>query len=99
MTLSPRWSSQRAYPLDVHKARFKPDLTVLVLRHPVDNYLSLVHKSYAHESGLMHEKFAVLEGVLTAPPTFDAVVYYEDFVFNPNSIVDVFTGGRMAARQ
>src|ERR1700743_2471653 len=50
-----------AYPLSVHKARFKPDVTILVLRHPVDNYISLAPKIYATESGLVGEKFRVLE--------------------------------------
>jgi hypothetical protein len=79
-----------AYSLEVHRQRFRPDVTLLVLRHPVDNYESLFGKSYANESGLMDEKFAVLEETLRAASGFDHIVYYEDFVFCPREPLALF---------
>src|SRR5580704_13666858 len=62
-----------AFSLDVHRRRFRPDVTLLVLRHPVDTYESLRGKPYANESGLMDEKLAVLEDVLRAGTGFDHI--------------------------
>lgn len=78
-----------AYRLDVHRRRFRPDVTLLVLRHPVDNYYSLAGKSYANESGLADEKFAILDEVLRSGAGFDHTVYYEDFVFSPRGLIDL----------
>jgi hypothetical protein len=79
----------RAFSLDVHRRRFRPDLTLLVLRHPVDTYYSLAGKTYANESGLIDEKFAILEEVFSAGAGFDHIVYYEDFVFSPRGLIDL----------
>jgi hypothetical protein len=79
-----------AFSLGVHRRRFCPDVTVLVLRHPVDTYDSLSSKSYANESGLMPEKFAVLEEVFRAGKEFDHIVHYEDFVFSPRDVIALF---------
>jgi hypothetical protein len=78
-----------AFPLDVHRRRFRPDVTFLVLRHPVDNYYSLMGKTYANESGLIDEKFAILEEVLRAGTGYDHILYYEDFVFSPRGLIDL----------
>lgn len=69
-----------AYPLAVHAERFRPDRTLLLLRDPRDNYRSLRNKHYRNHSGLIHEKFALLELLFTERARFDAVVHYEDFV-------------------
>jgi hypothetical protein len=79
-----------AYMLEVHRKRFRPDITLLVLRHPVDNYDSLFGRSYANESGLMDEKFALLEEVFRAGAGFDEIAYYEDFVFRPRDVIAQF---------
>ncbi len=71
------------FPLTLHQERFRPDRTILVLRHPVVNYRSLVTKSYRHHSGFMEEKFPLLEQVFTAGNGYDTVVYYEDLLFDP----------------
>jgi len=76
-----------AFSLEVHRRRFRPDVTVLVVRHPVDNYYSLLGKTYANESGLIDEKFAILEKVLKSRKGFDHVFFYEDFVFSPQSLI------------
>jgi len=78
-----------AFSLEVHRQRFRPDVTCLVLRHPVDTYYSLQGKSYANESGLIDEKFVILEKVFLAGKGFDHVVYYEDFVFSPRGLIDL----------
>ncbi len=50
-----------AYPLATHVERFRPDRVVLFLRDPRDNYESLRTKPYRHHSGLMDEKFILLD--------------------------------------
>jgi hypothetical protein len=69
-----------AYPLAVHVERFRPDKVVLLLRDPRDNYQSLRTKDYRHYSGLMEEKFLILDQLFAERQRFDAVVHYEDFV-------------------
>lgn len=76
-----------AYPLAVHVERFRPDRTVLLLRDPRDNYASLRTKPYRHHSGLMHEKFQILEGLFLARDGFDAVIHYEDLVARDPAIL------------
>ena len=69
-----------AYPLQVHQERFRPDRTILFLRDPRDNYESLKRKPYRNHSGLIDEKFALLDTVFAERERFDAVIEYEDFV-------------------
>ena len=70
-----------AYPLEVHRERFRPDRIVLLLRDPRDTYRSLSTKSYRNHSGLIDEKFALIDEVFAGrEDRFDAVVHYEDFV-------------------
>jgi len=68
------------YPLAAHLERFRPDRSILFLRDPRDNYASLATKNYRDGSGLMDEKFALLEGIFTEHDRYDAVIHYEDFV-------------------
>lgn len=83
-----------AYSLETHRRHFRPDVTLLVLRHPVDNYHSLCDKPYANENGLLDEKFALWEEVFrsgsAAGKVFDDVVHYEDFAFCPADVVEQF---------
>ncbi|MCJ2185393.1 sulfotransferase family protein [Novosphingobium beihaiensis] len=69
-----------AYPLAVHVERFRPDRVVLFLRDPRDNYVSLSTKPYRHHSGLMEEKFRLLEQLFAQSDRFDAIIHYEDLV-------------------
>ncbi len=69
-----------AYPLATHVERFRPDRVVLLLRDPRDNYESLSTKLYRHHSGLMEEKFILLDQLFAERQRFDAVVHYEDAV-------------------
>lgn len=69
-----------AYPLAVHAERFRPDRILLLLRDPRDNYQSLKSKHYRNHSGLIDEKFILLDQLFAERARFDAVVHYEDFV-------------------
>lgn len=69
-----------AFPLAVHQEQFQPDKTILFLRDPRDNYASLATKNYRDGSGLMEEKFALLDQVFLNRTDVDAVIHYEDFV-------------------
>jgi len=69
-----------AYPLPVHIERFRPDRLVLLLRDPHDNYQSLRKKNYRNHSGLLEEKFLILDQVFAERAHFDEVIHYEDFV-------------------
>jgi hypothetical protein len=68
------------YPLTVHRDRFRPGRSILFLRDPRDNYASLATKNYRDSSGLMDEKFALLEEAFAERDRYDAVIHYEDFV-------------------
>lgn len=76
-----------AFSLELHRQRFRPDITALILRHPIDTYDSLFGKSYANECGLMDEKFALQDEVFRSGLGFDHILYYEDFVFCPAKII------------
>ena len=78
-----------AYPLAVHVERFRPDKVVLLLRDPRDNYQSLRTKDYRHYSGLMEEKFLILDQLFAERERFDAVVHYEDFVARDPAVGEV----------
>ena len=69
-----------AYPIAVHQERFRPDRTILVLRDPRDNYASLASKPYRNHSGLIDEKFILLDALFAGRDRFDATVHYEDFM-------------------
>jgi hypothetical protein len=77
-----------AFPLSLHQERFRPDRTILFLRHPEVNWRSLEQKGYRHHCGFMEEKFAVLDRVFAAKDGFDAVWYYEDMILNPRGLQD-----------
>ncbi|MGE5477117.1 MAG: hypothetical protein ACM3Q1_10710 [Bacteroidales bacterium] len=76
-----------AYPLEVHVERFRPDKTILLLRDPRDNYHSLRTKNSRNHSGLMDEKFEIIERLFHNRDRFDAVIHYEDFVANDPAVM------------
>ena len=76
-----------AYPLEVHVERFRPDKTILLLCDPRDNYQSLKTKNYRNHSGLMEEKFQVVERLFRHRDRFDAVIHYEDFVAHDPAVM------------
>lgn len=77
-----------AYPLAVHMERFRPDKIILLLRDPRDNYQSLKTKPYRHYSGLMAEKFLLLDQIFAERDRFDAVIEYERFVARDPAVID-----------
>jgi hypothetical protein len=77
-----------AYPLAVHMERFRPDRVVLLLRDPRDNYVSLSTKNYRNYSGLIDEKFLILDQIFAERAHFDAVVEYEDFVARDPAVLE-----------
>jgi len=77
-----------AYPIAVHLARFQPDRTILVLRDPRDNYASLATKPYRNHSGLIDEKFALLDALFAQRDRFDATVHYEDFMDRDPAVLE-----------
>lgn len=80
-----------AYPLATHMERFRPDRVILMLRDPRDNYQSLQTKNYRNHSGLIDEKFLILEQVFVERDRFDAVIYYEDFVRRDPAVLETVT--------
>jgi len=70
-----------------HVQSFRPDKTVLVLRHPCHNYVSLKDKKYSGWAGSIEEKFEILEKVAQQKEIFDLVVHYEDFIFSPEKVI------------
>lgn len=71
-----------------HLCSFRPDRTVLVLRHPCQTVASLCRKPYASDGGPIDIKLARLEETFAARASFDAVVCYEDVVLQPAVAVD-----------
>jgi hypothetical protein len=71
------------FPLALHQERFRPDRTILFLRHPEANYRSLASKGYRHHCGFMEEKFAALDRVFLDETAYDAVLHYEDLILDP----------------
>lgn len=67
-----------------HQVRsFKPHKTILFLRNPFDNFISLYDKKWRNESGPIVYKFRQLEKEFLQRDKFDAVVNYEDFISCP----------------
>lgn len=81
-----------AYPLEVHVERFRPDKVVLLLRDPRDNYESLRTKPYRNFSGLIDEKFQILEQLYGQSYRFDAVLHYEDLVARDPALLEMMAG-------
>jgi hypothetical protein len=77
-----------AFSLEAHRRRFRPDVTILALRHPGDTFDSLFGKPYANDNGLMDEKFSVVERVFREGRGFDHLFHYEDFAFCPDKVID-----------
>jgi hypothetical protein len=69
-----------AYPIEVHRERFRPDATILFLRDPRRNYASLRTTPYRNHSGWLDEKFELLDRIFARRGDFDAVIHYEHFV-------------------
>jgi hypothetical protein len=79
-----------AFPLAHHQERFRPDCTILFLRHPESNYRSLATKSYRHHCGFMEEKFGIYDRAFAGKCGVDAILYYEDLIVDPVGTLATF---------
>ena len=73
--------------LDSQLERFRPDKSILVLRHPAHNYVALSRKKYVNLCGSIDDKFALLESLYDRLEDFDVVLHYEDFVIHRRATV------------
>lgn len=73
--------------LEDHLRSFAPDRSILLLRDPVQNYVSLSRKEYANDDGSLEEKFQRLEAIFQRRDDFDLVLKYEDVVSAPDRVV------------
>lgn len=76
------------YSLDEHESKFNPDRTILLLRDPGINYVSLDRKEHRDMGGSIEEKFRLLETYFQNRDRFDAVVRYEDLIFRPSRLIE-----------
>lgn len=68
-----------AYAITEHQERFEADKTVLIVRNPVANWLSLSRKGYRDDNGLMEEKFVLADAALArVGKDYDLLIRYED---------------------
>lgn len=75
------------HELDGHLNSYRPDRSILLLRDPVQNYVSLSRKEYANDDGGLDEKFRKLDEVFRQRDRFDLVLKYEDVVTDPEGVV------------
>ena len=85
------------YSFEEHRKSFLPDRTVLLLRNPADNFVSLSQKGYKNGSGNIEDKFAKLEEVFQSKDRFDAVVKYEDLVRMPEKVIEYLRSKSISA--
>lgn len=73
-----------------HCRRFEPNLRILFLRDPRDNYRSLDAKHYKNIRGGILEKLQVLDRAFgRSRELFDLVVTYEDFIRDPSGLAEI----------
>lgn len=80
------------HTLDEHLESYAPDRSILLLRDPVQNYVSLSRKEYANDDGSLEDKFRRLEEVFRERDRFDLVLRYEDVVTDPERVVAQLEG-------
>lgn len=77
-----------AFSFEEHCYLFEPDKTILFVRNPFDNYVSLLNKSWKDERGSIDEKFKILNNYYKNNEKFDTVIYYEDLINDVSAVVD-----------
>jgi hypothetical protein len=87
------------YTLQDHQENYNPDKTILFIRNPYDNYVSLMAKKWKNENGSINVKFKLIEKYFCSN-VFDLIMFYEDLIcaktqtiekLNSNGIVaDIF---------
>lgn len=88
-----------SFSLEDHRRSFGPDRTVLVLRHPVHNYVSLSRKEYSEQSGSIDDKFRLLERSFREREQFDVAIMYEEFVRDPGGTVRRLRAAQIPAEE
>ena len=79
-----------AVTFEDHCRSFGPDLRILFLRDPRDNYQSLNAKHYKNIRGTIPEKLQVLDRVFgRRAELFDLVIRYEDLIRDPAGVARV----------
>jgi len=76
------------FSLDDHIENFGPDKIILFIRNPYDNFVSLKSKPWSRGSGLMVDKFRILDDNFKNKDRFDHVITYEDFIFDREKVID-----------
>jgi hypothetical protein len=75
--------------LEQHLISYQPDLKILFLRDPVQNFISLYTKEYRNIGGSPEEKLQHLEDVyLQSQGLFDLIVRYEEFAVHPERVTN-----------
>lgn len=67
---------------------FQPDKTILFVRDPYQNYLSLKKKLFKNIGGNIKDKFKKLNNVFEQGDRFDVVITYEDFVQYKSKVIE-----------
>lgn len=86
-----------AVRIEDHLRSFAPDLRILYLRDPRDNYQSLSQKHYRDIRGTVLDKLRVLEDMFSRrSELFDLVITYEDFVRAPEHVAGILRARGLA---
>lgn len=77
-----------SHSLRDHQRSFRPDVSILFIRDPVQNAIRLSTKDWKDWSGTVRDKLMLMDGCLRNwKEHFDFVVTYEDFLYRRSAIV------------
>lgn len=74
-------------PVELHRRAFRPTLTILYLRHPVDVAVSLSTKSYRDYGGSLGEKLSGFDRTFESRSAFDFVLYHERLITEDQAVL------------
>lgn len=67
---------------------YKPDLRILFIKNPFQNFMSLKQKRYRRTGGTLFNKIRLLESYFNqSEQLFDCVIKYEDFLNNRELVI------------
>jgi hypothetical protein len=79
-----------SHSLRDHQRSFRPDVSILFVRDPVQNAIRLATKPWKEFGGTVREKLALMNDYLANwKDHFDFVVTYEDFLYRRAAIVEL----------
>ena len=87
------------HSLDEHERKFQPDKTILLVRDPGINYVSLDRKAHRDMGGSIEEKFRLQETYFQNRDRFDAVVRYEDLIFRPSRFIETLARAEIEVKR